>query len=94
MKVQIYYVKPCIEKKDALMADAEIGQKINLEKLYQKLLENGFEPNFSEDLSVLVVSLKEVEVMAFESGKISVRKAENEKVILDSVKFIAELLKN
>ena len=74
------------------MAEAEIGQKINLENLYQRLVEKGFEPKFSEDLSVLIVDLKEAELMVFASGKISVKKANDEKTILESIKEFSGFL--
>ncbi|MBU0530063.1 MAG: hypothetical protein ABIH52_02295 [Candidatus Aenigmatarchaeota archaeon] len=92
MKLKIYN-KPCLNEDNKIMANAFIGEKIDLERFEAETKDSGLtEPKLSKSLGVLNLKHKGKTIMIFDSGKISIRTADNEKDIIEATDIIIKIL--
>jgi len=93
MKLKVYD-SPCVVDGSKVLLSANIGKKIDLKKMEEHLKESEIkELKISRLLGVLKGKHGEKSVMIFNSGKIQVRKANDEKDAMKTIDVISEALK-
>lgn len=90
---RINFIKPCVTARGKKMAEAVLNVKrLDMEKSYRKLKEKYTGVKYSKDLGLIKITFDKKTLLLFDSGKISIRRAEDEKDVVETVEKIAGLI--
>jgi len=90
----VIHSKPCVTEKGKVMATARLDKRIDIEEAYELLKKEFKEVKSSLKLGIIKINLPDKTVIVFNSGKISIRRAENENDAIQIVQKIAKVLEN
>jgi TATA-box binding protein (TBP) (component of TFIID and TFIIIB) len=90
---KINFIKPCVTERGKKMAEAFLNvKKLNMDMLFETAKKAFSSVKYSKELGLIRITFNKKAVLIFDSGKVVIRRAENERDVIETVEKIAGLI--